>query len=613
MYTQQVLVVFAAFLVIRSLCVQTPDSIPEYANLYSNKNALEQAMHYLLNVSPLAKIAPVDYAAYLQLTTGCMESIELKNPNQQKCMNAIMNDAHKKRENATFRFWHLMRRNEHLHARLHCSYAWRFIKGATPRQLQIHQHNCTSANYTQGGAGFEVLAVSLNAAKQWPALQMQDGARLEPRVPSAQCEVQDYYNGSYAIRCPVIGTGTGAGAGCTAYVPVFDYEGYSQYNELFAVKSLRSVGGVGATANASATASTSTSGETNPYMDILVACESTAGGGDEYSLERAPKGLKSYNDLIQYIEPQPEAPAKGGTWDSKKIQACLLAPQRPILMYGDSHLRYIFDWLATQYMPTQKAEETLMKLPHHHGYLKFPPHGSEKTGYVSYYPIKYLHHTAQKIDNACYESEVSNAAEGITLVLGGTGTWDLDTLPLRNVIEEGVSKQIFDKLRTLVFECKYIVRVIWITAPPIPAITTPHYRNNYNLAALNAFFVKGISKIQRELIDAKEKARNAGSRTASQNVDVSQEPIWLNTIEIVDVFSIIFPHIHTSDVKKCQNHYLCRENYQQVKSASRTKGIGGHVDVDVWSTTAAGLQVVHRLTSVMCDVGNGSGEGTVPF
>ena len=586
------------------LCVHPTPDVLDVANAqapsqaYPHKNALEQARHYLQDISPLSTLKPSDYRTYVELTTGCMESQEAKNPNSQKCLDISYHDAYQKRENATFRFWHLLQRNRYLHSRIDCSYDWQITRRSTPRQLQIHQRKCIHANYTRGGAGLEVLAVSMNAEKHWPFRPKKgQGSWAQPRLRSSMCDVGDQYNGSYVIQCPDFlpasanseaqqATGERGGE-CTAFIPIFDYENYLQYNELFAISALRWLGGVTA----------AVPGATKPFLDILMVCPASDGEGEVYSLEKAPEAIKEYKDLLQYIEPQPGIPPLGGVWDSEKTQACLISSQRPILMYGDSHLRYIFDWLATQFMPTQNAKELFAKLPHHHGYVKFPPKGDGSTGYMSYYPMKYLHHTAQKIENICYESEVSGAVGGITVVLGGTGTWDLDTLPLRNTIQEGISKQIFDKLRTVLFECKFKVQLVWLTAPPTASLElkqNKQYRNNYNLAALNRFFIEGIEHIQHDLQVAKAKAQSTMTST------LSKEPVFSNTIEIVDAFAIIFPHAHTNNVGKCKNHFMCRENYQSVKQESRAAGLRDDAEANVWSNSAAGLRVAHQLTTAMC-------------
>jgi hypothetical protein len=139
----------------------------------------------------------------------------------------------------------------------------------------------------------------------------------------------------------------------------------------------------------------------------------------------------------------------------------------------------------------------------------------------------------------------------------------------------------------------------WIAAPPIASLESrqnKQYRNNYNLAALNIFFIEGIEHVQHDLQAAKQRCR---VRTMASTL--SKEPVLSNTIEIVDAFAIIFPHSHTNHVGKCKNHFMCRENYHVERQKSRAAGLGDDVEVNMWSNSVSGsgLQVAHRLTAAM--------------
>ncbi len=541
----------------------------ERESYYPLSESLNQALYYFENISPFNHLPQSAYDSYKNLTDGCL--LNSKSPLSKACRNIAIRDAYEKKETSTFQHWNEWKIRRYLHTRIDCRYEWQY---PTAQNLRLQQRSCQTANYTQGGAAIEVLAVQLNRDRKWPS-------KTEQRAFYNSCIVTDFHNGTYGVHCPFQGS-----SDCTAFVPIFDFENYAQFSELFALGPLRLIGG---------------RGKSNRYRhaDILVKCSAQSlllpkqlslksrqylgSGWDVF--DDMPMPADNYLALMQLLEPMPSLPTR--VPNAAAIEKCLIQPQAPILMEGDSHLRFIFDWLVTHYLPaSQHVHKRLADIPYHHGYVKFPAEATAQTGFISFYPTTYLHLTAQRLENACAEAEAL-AAPDLTLVLGGTGAWDLDTLPLRNALQSGSAQAILKNLRNLLLECQQNVRIVWLGTHP--ASDWSLFRHSYNVGALNYFFIKELRKLQKEVAEVRSSGGGA-PKTRAQS-----------SLHIVDTFSVVFPYYLTSH-PACKIHYMCRETYREVTTINSKKEIKEKEYQTIWHNSAAGLEVAYQLVEAICNL-----------
>ena len=108
------------------------------------------------------------------------------------------------------------------------------------------------------------------------------------------------------------------------------------------------------------------------------------------------------------------------------------------------------------------AKDSLLRMPHHHSHAKFPGEGQVDTGYVSYFPVRFLLQlsgmVAGKYDSAPAAAAAAGSGAGnggkgerdnewwcqqepseeVTTLVVGPGAWDLDYAPLRDFMRGGV-------------------------------------------------------------------------------------------------------------------------------------------------------------------------------
>ena len=597
-----------------------------------------------------------------------------------------------------------------------------------------------------GGASLQVLVLGPLPRSTFSQLasasaSASTGGGEEGDIAMWACAVVDRFDGSYDIRCPAhTPTPTSASASASAgssaseggpltwaLIPVFDYEGFSAYSELPPALAQRRLGlgrldafgrplGLLLTV-AELLSSNKSKGEVShvgkewgvPFADYNALLR-------ERRLRRMPllPPLRHLLDAALATEDTDITAAAGGTdtdtgtgtnnttiatevsmslSHADRVRLCLVHPHRPIRFLGDSHSRYVFDYLVGLYLsptprsatgshvghelgqghgstlPTSAAEAqaqgqpggrgklrgassrrgkggnkvggkdaasigigdptafhyhaqslvtvdvidakaSLLQMPHHHAHAKFPLGGSPQSGYVSYYPVRFLLQLSGMLatgdrggggdegDLWCKQE----GSEEVTTLVVGPGAWDLDYSPLRDFLEGGDTTttgygapQLIHALRTLLFKCSGAYKIIWITTVPNPEQSpenvwgSPGYRNNYSIAAFNEYFMRELLEIQGELDEAEApvadagKDGNAGEKRKGPHQQ-KETVLYTSSITIVDAFNLILPHSAAGAV--CKNHYLCW---------SGNKGSGLH-----WDTLHTGVAFAELVLGAMC-------------
>ena len=295
-------------------------------------------------------------------------------------------------------------------------------------------------------------------------------------------------------------------------------------------------------------------------------------------------------DLHDHIQPEPALPnttypldaSSSDNADSERlIKECFIKPYNPIRFLGDSHIRYLFDYYTGMYV--NNAKEKFLSLPHHHAHVKFPEDGNFDSGYISYFPFRFLMQLSEAIgiDGNCAFVEGSES-NGVTTFVISIGAWDLDYLPLRDAIDNNINaKKMIQALQSILTLCSTPVRIIWVTTVPNPSRQPglnwgdSGHRNNYSIGAFNQYLITEIQKLQNIL----HVKRTTATSSAAANM--------IGSIEIVDAYELIYPHSYHS---VCGNHYLCWEN---IKDNNGDK-------VFKWNNLKAGVALADKLLKVLC-------------
>lgn len=249
------------------------------------------------------------------------------------------------------------------------------------------------------------------------------------------------------------------------------------------------------------------------------------------------------------------------------LRACLATQE--MYFIGDSHLRYLFDAALLAYSSTESEHAAIIKklrsLPHHHGHARY--------GNTTYYPFHFSYQLARALlGDFCEARTEKDSNDGraggggdvkstnnrppVTVVIN-PGSWDLDYMPLREVLSPGMAPALIEAIRSMASgeaNCTRPINLVVLTPLPYPrrgkesiirGYNNPQqqsesgYRNEYSVGAMNDYWLRELTSISLYL-------HNTSTRHASTM-----------SLMVVDGFSVV-PHTVNGRMERvCGFHYLC--------------------------------------------------------